>query len=995
MKKIIILIMLLVGTSLVFGETIEINKAKQVVQNLISERKLNNVDYEIQSHEVIQYEDVNTIFLFHLSPIGFTLISADNNSIPVIAYSFESEFELNNIPIQLQRVLVDYQISIKDAIDNNIIATETIESLWTHYSSPEFNPRDDVRNVPALIQARFNQPNPWNALCPVDAAGPGGRALVGCVAVSMAQVMHYWSYPEYGAGSHGYYHSDYGYLSANFGETFYDFDDMPNSTATLASQTLSYHAGVAVDMGYGADGSGAWVGWGNPCAMTALEEHFLYKSTINFKEKDNYSSSTWTDLMLAELDNGRPVIYRGYDNSGGHAWNIDGYQGSQFHCNWGWGGSANGYFSLDYLNGGGYNFSQGQAAIMGIEPMSLEDPNLIFTGAITVESQGDGDGIVNPGENAEIVVNIQNLMPWPEAHEVNVNLATEHEEIIIVNEFAYSETIESGATFTNTETPFAIEISNNATLGEYDFILIVSSTANDGSSYQQIFEFNIDVSLNQLNFPISVNNQIWSAPIIMDIDQDNSAKEIIFGDYGGFVHLLDVNGNERTGWPVDLEDQIWGAPAIADIDNDGELEIVVTSKNKLLVVLSPNGQVKMTYDSEQFLMGTPVITNIDDDVELEIIFAGYMTSGKIFAINHDGTDVDGFPLQIDERMMKGVATADFNSNGKDDIVVGTDNGNVYLILDDGSVADGFPFYTDDKIRVAPSILELNQVDENGFDKIIMVGSKDDNFYAINSDASERFRIETNGAVQSSASFIDIDGMGPITFFGSDDGFLYAVKSNGETVFNWPIYIGGDIDVQPVFSDLDSDGISEVIIANDLGKIFVFQIDGTPFYQPYFCTIAPAKTAPLISDIDNDGDLEIIIGTSSELIGVDIKDNASTSEAWTIYRGNALRTGHFESDELVQLSINDGLEIVNYNLSSAYPNPFNPTTTIGYQLRINSDVSLEIYNINGQLVETLINQQIVAGYHEVVWDAKESPSGLYFAKLQAGEFIQSQKLVLLK
>jgi len=92
------------------------------------------------------------------------------------------------------------------------------------------------------------------------------------------------------------------------------------------------------------------------------------------------------------------------------------------------------------------------------------------------------------------------------------------------------------------------------------------------------------------------------------------------------------------------------------------------------------------------------------------------------------------------------------------------------------------------------------------------------------------------------------------------------------------------------------------------------------------------------------------------------------------------------------------EITSYELMSAYPNPFNPRTTISFTLPAvekSQAVSLQILNLQGQLIETLINQQTEARYHQVIWDATNHPSGVYIAKLIAGDFTQTQKLVLVK
>ncbi len=79
----------------------------------------------------------------------------------------------------------------------------------------------------------------------------------------------------------------------------------------------------------------------------------------------------------------------------------------------------------------------------------------------------------------------------------------------------------------------------------------------------------------------------------------------------------------------------------------------------------------------------------------------------------------------------------------------------------------------------------------------------------------------------------------------------------------------------------------------------------------------------------------------------------------------------------------------------YPNPFNATTTIKYNLPDPADVIVEIYDLLGRRVETLVNRQQQAGYHQVVWDAKDAPSGIYFYRIQAGGYAKTTTMVLLK
>ena len=86
---------------------------------------------------------------------------------------------------------------------------------------------------------------------------------------------------------------------------------------------------------------------------------------------------------------------------------------------------------------------------------------------------------------------------------------------------------------------------------------------------------------------------------------------------------------------------------------------------------------------------------------------------------------------------------------------------------------------------------------------------------------------------------------------------------------------------------------------------------------------------------------------------------------------------------------------NYLLSQNYPNPFNPETVIRYSIPQAEEVSLVVYNLIGEKVALLINGNMPAGNHRVTWDASNFPSGIYFYRLQASDFVQTRKMVLLK
>ena len=919
MKKNIQIISFILFISMnLWAKEVPVEMAETAAKNFYSSRMNHNLgEFKIRDIHRLLHQDRLMIYAFDIEQNGFVLIAGDDRVYPVIGYSFESGYSTENIPLQLAGLLEEYKKEIYHAISQNVQPDNQIENEWVTILDENYV-EQVTRNVGPLIQARFNQPSPWNLLCPNDPDGPGGHALVGCVAVSMVQVMHYWSYPEVGYGSHGYNHNEYGYLFADFGEAFYDFDSMPNNVATSASQLLLYHAGIAIDMGYGPNGSGAWVGTHYPCAMSAMEEHFLYKSIIHFEEKNDYSNSNWISIMQDELDSGRPVIYRGYDNSGagGHAWNIDGYEDDHFHCNWGWGGSYNGYFLFSNLSAGGYTFGQGQAAVMGIEPLSLSEPNIVLMDSYFEEISGDGDGVVNPGEELDIFITIQNLIPWPTATNIALTLSTEEPSITILDDYDFIEIIDTDDSYTNTSSPFTAVVSSNASLRDYEFQLNITADSDEEGSYENSFDFEVNVSLNQANFPVLVNNQLAATPTIIDLENAGNGKEILVAEYWGQVSTIDNNGNQLPGWQYDMGNQIWGTPAIGDLDGDGENEIVLTSKNGKAVILDINGNELLEYDAGQFLMGTPALGNLDMDEDLEIVFGGYTPSGKIFAINSDGSDVSGFPIILSERILGGVALADLNSNLKDDIVFATQEGNIYLIYDDATIAPGFPVETGGIFKKAPSII----LPENEA-PLIAVGSKNDIFYGINIDGSLRFSFSTSGDIMTSPAITSRSNGEIIIAFGSNDDHLYLIDIQGNSINGWPQNIDADVLVSPVFADLNGDGNSEIISGSG-NQLFAFHLDGSLVdYFPMSFTF-PFTSSLMIDDLDLDGDIEIVAGSSNDLVVVDIKSGQILENSWNMFRGNYLRNGTYYPQATlsnVMVQINEGWNLVGVPLNVSDPN----------------------------------------------------------------------------
>jgi len=390
----IISLFIINGIALSFVTT---NQAYNVADNFIKSKRSDFETYNIESYFLDSTNNIDNFYIFNLDPSGFIIISAQKNIIPVIAYSFSKDINFENLPLQLESVIDSYRKNIHNAYLNNLESNTYINNLWNNYING-INIDRDLRNVDPMITANWDQGGQWNNQCP-------GNTPVGCVAVAMGQVMYYWKHPVEGVGYSQYYEPDFGPIAVNFEDFTYNFDNMLDNQATEDSQLLLYHAGVSVNMDYNYSGSGASVCWEDPSSQYALDYHFSFIDDINCEPKLNYDDEGWSNLLKEQLDNGWPIIYRGYaENEGpGHAWNIDGYQDEYLHCNWGWGGSANGYFYFNNLNGQGFSFVESQAALINIFPEGIDFPVALFDYSIDnftvyfndISSQINGNEIIS------------------------------------------------------------------------------------------------------------------------------------------------------------------------------------------------------------------------------------------------------------------------------------------------------------------------------------------------------------------------------------------------------------------------------------------------------------------------------------------------------------------------------------------------------------------------------------------------------------------------
>ena len=214
----------------------------------------------------------------------------------------------------------------------------------------------------------------------------------GCAATAMSIVMRYHQWPVMGQGSKTHIWKD-SVMTADFEHTRYDWDNMPmsyDSYTTAQAEAVSLlmrHAGIAVEMYYAAESSGAR----QSLVPGALTQYFRYAATTRLVSAADYDAATWEKMMRSEIDADRPVIYTGESTMGrgSHGFVLDGYRDNLFHFNFGWNGSGNGYFAISAFSSTStaFEFANQQQAVIGIKPLREDN-----CAPLTLEGEGKYEG---------------------------------------------------------------------------------------------------------------------------------------------------------------------------------------------------------------------------------------------------------------------------------------------------------------------------------------------------------------------------------------------------------------------------------------------------------------------------------------------------------------------------------------------------------------------------------------------------------------------------
>jgi hypothetical protein len=550
-------------------------------------------------------------------------------------------------------------------------------------------------------------------------------------------------------------------------------------------------------------------------------------------------------------------------------------------------------------------------------------------------------------------------------------------------------------------------------------------------------------------FPIVLdsNSESGYAPIVADFDNDN-LKEILICYYQSQgrskISLLRDDGSMMMNWPKFIND-LGVVSAAGDVNNDGYIDIVIRSKDSLFV-FDRQGDL-LTGFPIFFSSGSStslVLYDFNNDGLLEIITTG---NNKVMTFNSNGSIVNGWPALLPGSIATRVypsplTVSDIDRDNLPEVIVpssyctssGCDSSFVNIFNADGSMHSISPIVSDSGFYY--TFAPVSVIKNDGTIHLLVNSSLERNDIV----TTRTRAYNQNGVLERvfySSNFINTTG--PISIAGSQTetsnykfsfGYQgtpsFLLNANFSLLPGWPVSTNSHsirsinmfgihdktfLMTTEKFADT-SGGFKETY-----GYIRVFNESGVQTSWSPIRSRGIPVSAPVICDLNNDGIVDIVSVNDfyhgSLVVGKIvyawtlpwIQYNPSKLY-WPMYAHDRYRTnqyGFIPPDEPVGIQPNSANVPDKFSLHQNFPNPFNPVTTIKFDIRSSGNVSLKVYDILGREVAILVDEYLRAGSYERVFEASNLSSGVYFytlrvtsgQALRADEFEKTLRMVVVR
>jgi hypothetical protein len=434
----------------------------------------------------------------------------------------------------------------------------------------------------------------------------------------------------------------------------------------------------------------------------------------------------------------------------------------------------------------------------------------------------------------------------------------------------------------------------------------------------------------------------------------------------------------------------WGLSS-GDLDGDGDLDIAISQYDLGEIDwYENNGSYEFTFH-QLFVADDDVyqieIVDLDGDGDLDIVYSK-TPSGEVCVLFNDGEmNFTDQLISNDFRWM--FVIVDLNQDGLLDVI-----GNCDSWLISTSWAEQLPDHTftthliDDDAGHGYGIDAVDLDDDGDIDIVQGVINNYDNLYWYLNDGEESFtRLVIDEDIDDPLDLVctdlDDDGDPDILVMASNSPALYWYENTGDGEFTrhtinsmieWMWFVGA--------ADIDDNGTVDVVTGNRNGYVFTwFSNDGEQVFSDL--NIDESIEYPqdfIFLDIDEDGDLDIAMVSGRSSFG------EYNHGQLTLYRNEYAPESAGEP--------RNG-EIATCRLLPNYPNPFNPSTTIQFELDSPGEIELNVYNLQGQRVALLAKGTYNPGTYQVQFNGSDLSSGIYLYRMTTGKEVLTRKMILIR
>ena len=286
-------------------------------------------------------------YIAELSPKGYVALSSDSDIRPVIAYSFDSNFDFTNDEGNILYYMLCGDLDLRMSAVQKFSPSKIEENnrLWLKYCSKSADLLDSVIVYGPWLDTKWGQGNPYNRYCPIDPS-TGERCVTGCSNTAMAQIINYWEYPSsvefFPFESYWSYATDppiwIDAPSASIDTIEYNTEYGVHPTSDMIAR-LMWACGVTLEAQYSSFGTGAFF---------EADDYLSKWGYLSAEDIDGYDPNFY-DYLQNDMINAMPSQFGIYhdDWSGGHSIVCDGYKTSgEYHLNFGWTGAVDGWYFL-------------------------------------------------------------------------------------------------------------------------------------------------------------------------------------------------------------------------------------------------------------------------------------------------------------------------------------------------------------------------------------------------------------------------------------------------------------------------------------------------------------------------------------------------------------------------------------------------------------------------------------------------------------------------